>query len=85
MEFCFGFIFFKFLPHCLWLSGSHISADQLLELLWETKNMNNKHCEKDSNPESEQNKEMEDLKTREKLDYRSQQGMYAYMRTVLFI
>lgn len=52
------------------LLGSLISADQ-------TNNMNNKHCEKDSNPESDQNKEMEDIETREKLDCYNQQGMYA--------
>lgn len=62
------------------LSGSCISADQLLELLWGTSNINNKHCEKDSNPESDQNKEMEDIETREKSDYCNQQGMYAENR-----
>lgn len=66
------------------LSGSCISADQLLELLWGTSNINNKHCEKDSNPESDQNKEMEDIETREKFDYCNQQGMYAENRLIHF-
>lgn len=52
------------------LLGRHISADQ-------TNNMNKKHCENDSNPESDQNKEIEDIETREKLDCCNQQGMYA--------
>lgn len=64
------------------LSGSCISADQLLELLWGTSNINNKHYEKDSNPESDQNKEREDIKTREKFDYCNEQGMYAENRLI---
>lgn len=65
------------------LSESHISADQLPELLWGTNNMNNnmnrKHCEKDSNPQSDQNEEMEDIETR---DNCNQQGMYAEDRLI---
>lgn len=85
MEFSFNFLQILLSFHdMISLSGSCISADQLLELLWGTSNINNKHCEKDSNPESDQNKERENIETREKSDYCNQQGMYAENRLIHF-